>query len=559
VNDKDFAKFILFPFYIEKFINFLYNIFKMHIFSAGGLSHHVLSPQRNQKGVFLLHLKRQLKEKTQESLASVLPITAIVLILSITVTPLDPGTLILFLFGAVLLVFGMSLFTLGTDMSMIPMGEGMGISLSQSKRIWIPIIVFFLLGAMATIAEPDLQVLAEQIPSIENMVLILTVAIGVGIMLVIAALRVKFGIPLRRLLLIFYLIVFTCAFFTPNQFIPVSFDSGGVTTGPVTVPFIMALGIGIASLRQDENSSSDSFGLIALCSVGPILATMLLGIFYQPDEAVYNLGTMPEVLTTMQAAQYFFTELPHYFREVAIALLPIALLFFLFQVFTRRFHPHQLIRMSSGLIYTYLGLVLFLCGVNVGFLPAGQYLGATLAASPQKWLLIPIGMLIGYFIVRAEPAVAILTKQVEEISNGSISHQAMGYALSIGVCISVGLAMVRVLTGLNIMWVLIPGYVIALGLSFFVPPLFTGIAFDSGGVASGPMTATFLLPFAMGACSSVGGNIMTDAFGIVAFVAMTPLVTIQCMGLYSTLKHTATRRRMRIHLEQVDDVMVYFN
>ena len=492
-------------------------------------------------------------------MASVLPITAIVFLLSVTIAPLEPGTLVLFLFGAVLLVIGMGFFTLGVDMSMLPMGEGVGAVLSGKKRLLIPVLLYFLLGVLSTMAEPDLTVLANQISAIPNMVLILTVAVGVGLFLVVATLRVRWGVPLRRLLLLFYGVVFLLAAFAPANFIPVSFDSGGVTTGPITVPFIMALGLGVASSRSDKNAASDSFGLVALCSIGPILSVLLLGIVYRPDKAEQQLAAIPEVADTAAAARYFVHGFPEYFREVAAALLPIALVFALFQLFTRKFRRGQLLRIVSGFAYTYLGLVLFLCGVNVGFMPAGQYIGTAVASGSRPWLLVPIGMLIGFYIVKAEPAVAVLTKQVEEVSNGSISQRAMGNALSIGVCVSVGLAMVRVLTGLNIMWLLVPGYAVSLGLTFFVPSIFTGIAFDSGGVASGPMTATFLLPFAMGACSAVGGDLMTDAFGIVAMVAMTPLVTIQVMGLSSQVSHRLALRRQRVRLERVEDSVVYFD
>ncbi len=492
-------------------------------------------------------------------MASVLPITAIVFLLSVTIAPLEPGTLVLFLFGAVLLVIGMGFFTLGVDMSMLPMGEGVGAVLSGKKRLLIPVLLYFLLGVLSTMAEPDLTVLANQISAIPNMVLILTVAVGVGLFLVVATLRVRWGVPLRRLLLLFYGVVFLLAAFAPANFIPVSFDSGGVTTGPITVPFIMALGLGVASSRSDKNAASDSFGLVALCSIGPILSVLLLGIVYQPDKAEQQLAAIPEVADTAAAARYFVHGFPEYFKEVAAALLPIALVFALFQLFTRKFRRGQLLRIVSGFAYTYLGLVLFLCGVNVGFMPAGQYIGTAVASGSRPWLLVPIGMLIGFYIVKAEPAVAVLTKQVEEVSNGSISQRAMGNALSIGVCVSVGLAMVRVLTGLNIMWLLVPGYAVSLGLTFFVPSIFTGIAFDSGGVASGPMTATFLLPFAMGACSAVGGDLMTDAFGIVAMVAMTPLVTIQVMGLSSQVSHRLALRRQRVRLERVEDSVVYFD
>ena len=321
----------------------------------------------------------------------------------------------------------------------------------------------------------------------------------------------------------------------------------------------MSLGLGIASTRSDKNSASDSFGLISLCSIGPILSVLLLGIIYRPEGTDLSSTAVPEVSTTLQASRYFLESFPKYFEEVALALLPIAGLFLLFQLFTRRFNSHELLRIAAGLLYTYLGLVLFLCGVNVGFMPAGQLIGATVASGSQKWLLVPIGMLIGYYIVKAEPAVAVLTKQVEEVSNGSISHKAMGLALSVGVCVSVGLSMERVLTGLNIFWLLIPGYAVALGLTFLVPSMFTGIAFDSGGVASGPMTATFLLPFAMGACQAVGGNFMTDAFGLVAMVAMTPLVTIQLLGLAGRVRKKLASDAIRAELARAEDSILYYD
>ncbi|MCI8600511.1 MAG: DUF1538 family protein [Oscillospiraceae bacterium] len=502
-----------------------------------------------------------LKEKMAESLASALPITAIVLVLSVTIAPLEPGTLILFLFGALMLIFGMGLFTLGVDMSMLPMGEGIGIQLSRSRRIVLSMAICLLLGAVITIAEPDLQVLAEKVPAIPNLVLILTVAAGVGVFLVIAELRMLLKIPLSYTLIFFYGLVFLLSFFTPNSFIPVSFDSGGVTTGPITVPFIMALGIGMASIRSDKNSSSDSFGLIALCSIGPILSVMILGIFYQPDSAAYTspASNLVEVVTTRSAAKAFTAALPVYAAEVAGTFLPVVAMFFIFQLVSRRFHRHQLLRIGTGLVYSYIGLVLFLTGVSVGFMPAGEVIGIAIAESGHKWMLVPVGMLIGYFIVKAEPAVQVLTKQVEEISNGSITQRSIQLALSAGICISSGLAMLRILTGLNILWILAPGYLVSLALALFVPQIFTGIAFDSGGVASGPMTATFLLPLAMGACEALGGNLLTDAFGIVALVAMTPLCTIQLLGLAVRFRQRAEKRRMQARLDQMDDCMVYFD
>lgn len=505
-----------------------------------------------------MRLHHRLKEKVLESVSSVLPITAIVLVLSITIAPLTPGALVLFLFGALLLILGMGFFTLGVDMSMIPMGEGIGVQMSKSKTILISLITCLILGILITVAEPDLQVLANQVPAVPNPVLIFTVAAGVGIFLLLAEVRMLFQIPLSYTLVFFYTIIFIMAFFTPDSFVPVSFDSGGVTTGPITVPFIMALGIGMASVRSDKNSNNDSFGLIALCSIGPVMAVLLLGIFYHPSETVYAPAKIAAINTTKDAAHEFVTGLPHYTREVTVALLPIILLFLVFQLCFRRFHRHQLLKIVSGLVYTYIGLILFLTGVNVGFMPAGQHIGSAIASSSYKVLLIPVGMVIGYFIVKAEPAVLVLTKQVEEISNGSISQKSIEHSLSIGIALSVGIAMLRILTGISIMWFLIPGYLLSLIMTFFVPQIFTGIAFDSGGVASGPMTATFLLPLAMGACEAVGGNILTDAFGIVAMVAMTPLCTIQLLGLTSRL-----RKRLEdlqpLGKEEPEDCILYFD
>ena len=498
------------------------------------------------------------KEKIFESVSSVLPIAFIVLLLSITIAVLNAGVLVLFLFGTLMLIFGMSLFTLGAEMSMQPLGEGIGVQLNKSRHLPIVLLCCFVLGVLITIAEPDLTVLAQQIPSIPNMVLILSVAIGVGLFLMLAMLRNRKGIKLNMLLLIFYPIVFILAFFAPNDFIPAAFDSGGVTTGPITVPFIMALGAGMASMRSDKHSGEDSFGLVALCSIGPILSVLILSIFYHPT-ATSEATAIADIQTTRDAIMAFAHEFPAYMEEVGIALLPIAAVFAIFQLIYRRFHRHQVAKVMIGFLYTYFGLVLFLTGANVGFMPAGQLIGAEIAGSDYKYVLIPVGMLIGYFVVAAEPAVHVLKKQVEEISNGSITQRSIGVALSIGVAVSVGISMLRVLAGIPIMFFLIPGYAISLIISFYVPPLYTGVAFDSGGVASGPMTTTFILPFAMGACVACGGDVLTDAFGIVAMVAMTPLITIQIIGLVSELRRKRIRREATARIDQIDDCIIYYD
>lgn len=499
----------------------------------------------------------QLKEKFLESVSSVLPISAIVLLLSVTIAPFNSGVLVLFLFGAIFLIFGMSLFTLGSGMSMTPLGEGIGAVMSKSKKLWIPVVFCFLLGTIITISEPDLTVLAEQIPSIPNMTLILSVAVGVGIFLAIAVLRIRMKWKLTRLFLIFYAIIFILAAFVPASFIPAAFDSGGVTTGPVTVPFIMAMGAGLAVIGSDKNSRTDSFGLVALCSIGPILSVLILSIFYAP-EAETSPVEIADIITTKDAITVFLKGFPFYAKEVLMAFSPIIGVFVLFQIFFRRFRKHQIIRIVIGMLYTYVGLVMFLTAANVGFMPAGNLIGATIAASGQKYWLIPVGALFGYYVVAAEPAVVVLKKQVEEISNGAISQRSIGLGLSIGVAVSVGISMLRVLTGVPIQPFLYVGYAISLLISFFVPPLYTSVAFDSGGVASGPMTSTFILPFAVGACTALGGNVMTDAFGIVAMVAMTPLITIQSIGLVSNLQQRARRKQKVEAMEMVPDVMIYY-
>lgn len=489
-----------------------------------------------------LKMRSKFKEKLNETLKAVFPILLIVLFLCFTIAPIPSGILLLFLLGAALLIAGMLFFNVGVELSMTPMGERTGTIITKSKNLFLIIAISFIMGFVITISEPDLQVLAGQVPSIPNMTLILAVAFGVAVFLVIAILRMLFGIALSHLLLFFYTIIFILTAFVPSDFLAISFDSGGVTTGPMTVPFIMAFGVGIAAIRNDKHAEDDSFGLVSLCSIGPILAVLILGMIYNPDSTKQVSDSIIVVDNTVDLWHLFAVEFPTYLKEIAVSLFPIVVFFGLFQLVSRDINKRSLIKIGIGLIYTYIGLVLFLTGVNVGFMPAGNFLGQTIAGLSYSWIIVPIGMLIGFFIVKAEPAVFVLTRQVEDITSGAISAKAMGMSLSIGVAASVGLAMTRVLTGISILWFLIPGYAIALILTFFVPKIFTAIAFDSGGVASGPMTATFLLPFAMGACDALGGNIITDAFGIVAMVAMTPLITIQIMGVIFKIKEAKLHR-----------------
>lgn len=487
--------------------------------------------------------------KIKESLSSVIPVAVIVLILNFTIAPMQAGTLALFLTGTFLLILGMSLFTLGADIAMMPMGEQMGSQLTKTKKLWLLVLICFALGVMITIAEPDLQVLAAQVPSVPNPVLILSVAIGVGLFLVVALIRILYQIRLSYLLIGFYIAVFIMAAFTSDDYLAVAFDSGGVTTGPITVPFILALGVGLSGVLGGKSSHDDSFGLVALCSIGPIMAVMIMGMFYDSSSTGFASDTAEQILDAEGLLRLFAEGFPHYFKEVGIALSPIILFFIIFQFAVLKLTKQQLIKISIGLIYTYLGLVLFLTGVNVGFMPAGNFLGGAVGSLSFNWILIPLGAIIGFFVVAAEPAVHVLNVQVQDITGGAISKRAMLLSLSIGVGIAIALAMFRVVLGVSIWYVLLPGYGLALILTLFAPKIFTAIAFDSGGVASGPMTATFLLPFTMGACKAIGGNVLTDAFGVVAMVAMTPLITIQIMGIIYRIKLYHTEREEGIAMD----------
>ena len=437
--------------------------------------------------------KSMLGDKMHEAITSVFPITLIVLLLCFTITPISNSMLVSFAFGAILLTVGMAFFTLGADTAMTPIGNKVGACITKSKKLWVITFISFLLGVIITISEPDLQVLANQVPTIPNAVIIWSVALGVGVFLVIAMLRILIGISLSWLLLGFYGIVFLLATQVPKDFWAVAFDSGGVTTGPMTVPFIMALGVGVSSIRSDRHAGDDSFGLVALGSIGPIIAVLVLGLVY-PTEGAYTPVSIPVTETSQDSVMLFIDALPTYIHEVALALAPIIVFFYAFNLFIIKLGKRPLIRITAGLIFTFIGLVLFLTGVNIGFMPVGNYLGKMIGQTDFYWILIPIAMVIGYFIVDAEPAVHVLNKQVETITAGSIPARAMGLSLSLSVSISLALAMVRVITGISVMYFLVPGYIIALGLTFVSPKIFTAIAFDSGGVASGPMTATFLLP-----------------------------------------------------------------
>lgn len=496
-----------------------------------------------------------IKKKLNESFKSVFPIALIVLILSMTVTPLDPGNMLLFLMGCVFLVFGMSLFTMGAEMSMLQLGAKIGSEVAGSRKIWLIAFVSFVIGILITVSEPDLQILATQVPSIKpSFLLIITVSIGVGVFLVIALLRIIFGVSLQMILLVFYAVAFVLAFLLPEAFRPLAFDSGGVTTGPMTVPFIMSLGAGVSLVRANKEEGADAFGITALCSIGPIISVMVLGIIMKIENVAYEYTEPLLIDTTRDSLFRYAKNFAHYAEEVALALLPIVVFTVIFQLVSRSFTKNQLIRVSVGIVYTFIGLAIFLTGANVGFMPTGNTIGKELANIGGGFLLIPIGMLLGYFIVKAEPAVYVLNHQVEEMSAGAVSGKTTGFGLSVGVAAAIGLSTLRIITGISIMYILIPGYIIAFILTFFVPKIFVGIAFDSGGVASGTMMSAFVLPLCIGACYALEGDVMTEAFGCVAFVAMAPIIAIQLCGFAYSIK---SKRRKRSFISRAETFVEY--
>lgn len=484
-----------------------------------------------------MHLFR---DKLLESAKSVLPIIAIVAVLSFTAVPVTTDLMLAFLLGSVMVVLGMALFTLGSEASLTAIGSKMGSVLTRSRNLPLILALSFALGIFVTVAEPDLQVLADTVPHINTLVLIVTVGVGVGLFLALSMLRMLFGWKLRHLLLLCYGLIFILAAFSPGNQVAVAFDSGGVTTGPMTVPFILAFGVGISYIRSDSRAESDSFGLVALCSVGPVLSVLILSFFYPAGSTQFAAQHFSWATTTQLASSYL-KALPDYMLEMFLSLLPILVTFLVFQVLAFRMGPRGFLHVLMGLVFTYAGLVLFLTGVNMGFSTLGEVLAETIAGSRYKHALIPLAMLLGWFIISAEPAVYTLQMQIEEVSAGAIPAKSVKLSLSVAISLAMGIAMTRVLTGISLMWFLLPGYAAALLLTLLVPDIYTAIAFDSGGVASGPMTATFMLQFMIGACRSVGGDPLSDAFGVVALVAMMPMISIQIMGLIARFRSRGRR------------------
>ncbi len=496
-----------------------------------------------------------LKSKIKESVQSVAPITGIVMVLCFTIVPISTDIMLSFIIGTVLLILGLSLFSYGSEVSITHIGHLIGAKMTKTRNIFVVLIISFLLGAIVTVAEPDLQVLAVNVPHINTYALILAVSLGVALFLVISMVRILFRIPFRWILILFYGIVFALAYFADKNYLSVAFDSGGVTTGPMTAPFIIAFGVGVSAIRSDEKAEEDGFGLVAMASIGPILAVLLLGFFYRGGNEEIAAAAVNRYAETVELGLGYILSIPKFIEEVSMALSPITLFFIVFNLLSLRVSRHLFINIMVGLLFVYMGLILFLTGVNVGFSSLGIILGRELAAGNTRFLILPIVALMGWFVVQAEPAVQVLTEQVEEISAGAVSKKAMRYALSIAISLAMVFAAVRILLEIPILYFVVPGYMLALLLSFVVPQMFTAIAFDAGGVASGPMSATFMLPFYMGVCQAIGGNILTDAFGMVALVALMPPITIQIMGVITMLRTGKDEEERTVIAYDKEDIM----
>lgn len=480
-------------------------------------------------------------EKIKEALRSAMPIALIILFLSFTICPLPNDIFIAFVIGTFLLVVGLGLFSLGAEMSMERIGAHIGANLTRSRKIPIIAILSLIVGVLITISEPDLHVLAGYTGE-QKFSFILAVAAGLGVFLVIAVMRIIFNVKFKYILTAGYgmiLVLSVVAYIVNPTFLAIAYDAGGVTTGAMSVPFVMSIGAGIAAITSQNSEDDTSFGLMAVCSIGPILSILIMGLAGGFKNISYTPHPLPEFLNSREMGWSFLSSIPGLVKDVLMGLLPILAFFLIYQFFTVRVQKKEMAQIFIGAAYTFVGMVLFLVGVNVGFMPVGSYLGETFANMPHSWIVIPVGIIIGFCMTYAEPAVGVLNKQVEDATSGTIPQKVLPMAMALGVALSAGIAMTRALTGIPLLPFLVVGYIAAVVMSYLCPSLFTSIAFDAGGVASGVMAATFLLPLSIGICAIRGATpdmIMIDAFGTIALVAMTPTVSIQVVGLIYKIK-----------------------
>lgn len=482
-----------------------------------------------------------LLEKIKEACMSALPIALIILFLSFTICPLPNDIFIAFVVGTCMLTVGLGLFSLGAELSMERIGAHIGANLTKSRKIPIIAILSLIVGVLITISEPDLHVLAGYTGD-QKFPFILAVAAGLGVFLVVAVFRIIFNIKFKYILIVGYgaiLVLSIVAAIINPTFLAIAYDAGGVTTGAMSVPFVMSIGAGIAAITTQNTEDDTSFGLMAVCSIGPILSILIMGLAGGFNNISYTPHDLPVFVNSQEMGISFISAIPHIVKDVLMGLLPILAFFFIYQLFTERVHRNDAAQIGIGAGYTFVGMVLFLVGVNVGFMPVGSYLGGAFSAMKYSWIVIPVGAVIGFCMTYAEPAVGVLNKQVEDATSGTIPPKVLPMAMALGVAISAGISMMRALTGTTVLPFLFIGYIAAVVLAFYCPSLFTSIAFDAGGVASGVMAATFLLPLSIGICTARGASadsIMIDAFGTIALVAMAPTITIQIVGVIYKIK-----------------------
>lgn len=482
-----------------------------------------------------------LNVKLKEVSYSILPIIIIVLVLNFTLTPLEPSVIVKFFIGSLLILLGLSVFLLGVDTGIGSIGRYVGSAITKTNKILIVIVAGIILGFFISVAEPDLHILAGQVDGVtaglvSKLSIVIVVSVGIGILLSFGLVRIVYNIPLYKILTVLYGIIFVLSLFTSSEFLAISFDASGATTGAMTVPFILALALGVSAMKKDSKSSEkDSFGLVAIASAGAVIAVMMMSIFKAPE---FTVVSVDEVQHSNSILAPFLNEIPVIASEVFFALLPMLLIFIIFQKISFKLSKRAFKKILLGLGYTYIGLVLFLTGVNTGFMDVGTVIGYQLASLENKTIIAVVGFILGVATILAEPAVYILTNQIEDVTSGYVKRSMVVMALAIGVGAAVLLSVFRILVPQIQLWhYLLPGYVICIVMSYFVPKLFVGIAFDSGGVASGPMTATFILAFAQGAADAAeGANVLVDGFGMIATVALMPIIALQILGAVYKIK-----------------------
>lgn len=475
--------------------------------------------------------------KFREVFFSVIPITVLVLILNVTIVPMELSMIIRFIIGSFCVIIGLTVFLLGVDIGISPLGDLTGLALAKTNRLWSVLLGGLILGFFISVAEPGLMVLASQVDyvtagSIGKIVLLVVVSVGLAMMLSLGFLRIFYNIALHKVLLVLYLMIAVMAIVVSNEILAISFDASGSTTGILAVPFILSISAGISKLKKDSKASeNDSFGLVAIASTGAIIFVMLLGIVSKTGR--FNSDFDLAVNNSKGILSSFLSVVLPGIKESITAIMPLLIIFFVFQKLSFRLKYKKLRAFITGFIFTFVGLFTFLIGVNAGFMDVGMSIGKSLAVLDKKVYVIVIAFILGVVTILAEPAVHVLTHQIEEVTSGYVRRRAVFISLAVGVGTAVALSVVRILVPEIQLWhYLLPGYILCIVLMFVTPKLFVGIAFDAGGVATGPVTATFIMAFIQGVAFSVeGADLIIDGFGMIAMVAMTPILTLEILGV----------------------------